>query len=155
MTEVTTYNGQACVTDQMPSTPRPADKSSFVHCILGGTPWACPSPAGECSANFFPSQSHSSGPGSGPSCANPRPDKNQHKKDGECSPKEPLCWTRSGLESCCPQKGKMRVPCLHSAPVTSKPGQTAGKEEAMPGISDENRLGITKLLGSREERTGP
>lgn len=89
--EVTTHNGQACVIDQMPPTPRPVDKSAFVHCILGGTPWACPNPAGECSANFFPTLSQGSGFGPGPSCVNPRPDKTQHKRKGECSPKEPLC----------------------------------------------------------------
>lgn len=91
LAEVTTYNGQACVTDQMPPTPRPGDKSSFVHYILGGTPWACPSPAGECSANFFPTLSHGSGLGPSPSCVNPRPDKNQPTKNEECSPKETLC----------------------------------------------------------------
>lgn len=99
LAEVRTHNGQACVTDQLPPTPRPVDKSSFVHCILGGTPWVCPGPARECSANFFPNRSHGSGPGSGPSCANPRPDKNQRKKDGECPPKEPSYYTRSGLKS--------------------------------------------------------
>ena len=80
LAEVRTHNGQACVTDQLPPTPRPVDKSSFVHCILGGTPWVCPGPARECSANFFPNRSHGSGPSSGPSCANPGPDKNQCKK---------------------------------------------------------------------------
>ena len=89
LAEVRTHNGQACVTDQLPPTPRPVDKSSFVHCILGGTPWVCPGPARECSANFLPNRSHGSGPGSGASCANPRPYKNQRKKDGECPPKEP------------------------------------------------------------------
>lgn len=46
--------------------PRPGDKNSFVHCILGRTPWACPGPAGECSANFFPTLSHGSGLGPEP-----------------------------------------------------------------------------------------
>lgn len=127
LAEVRTHNGQACVTDQLPPTPRPVDKSSFVHCILGGTPWVCPDPARECSANFFPNRSHGSGPGSGPSCANPRPDKNQRKKEGECPPKEPSYYTRPGLKSCSSRRNKTRVLCLHSALVTPKPGQIEDK----------------------------
>lgn len=79
MAEVTAYNGQACVTDQMTPTPRPENKGTFVFCILGRAPWVL----GEVSANFFPNLSQGSGLGPSSSCVNPRPDKSQYEKNGE------------------------------------------------------------------------
>lgn len=80
LAEVRTHNGQACVTDQLPPTPRPVDKSSFVHCILGGTPGSAQALQGNVPPTSSPNRSHGSGSRPGPSCANPRPDKNQRKR---------------------------------------------------------------------------
>lgn len=83
LAEVTAYNGQACVTDQMTPTPRPMNKGTFVYCILDRTLRAFLIPAERSCSQLLPKPKSRLWLGPGSSCVSPRPDKSQYEKNGE------------------------------------------------------------------------